>query len=73
MKRAIIDRFEEEFAVCELEDGTCEDIDIHLIPEDAKEGDSIIICGDCITLDMEATRQRRERINKLMEDMWDEE
>lgn len=72
MKRAIIDRFEGDFAICEMEDGSFLDIDIHIIPEDASEGDVIIICDDCIQIDAEATDRRRKRIKELMKDMWDE-
>lgn len=71
MKRAIIDRFEEDFAVCELEDESFTDIQIHLLPEGVKEGDTIVICGDCIEIDAEATKSRREAIDDLMADMWE--
>lgn len=71
MKRAIIDRFEGEFAVCELEDESFMDIERHLLPKGAKEGDTIVICDDCIEIDVEATNRRRQAMEDLMADMWE--
>lgn len=72
MKRAIIDRFEGNFAICEMEDGSFQDIDIHTLPEDVAEGDIITICGDYIEVATEATQCRQEHIRDIMKDMWDE-
>ena len=36
-----IDRFEEDYAIVELEDGQMEEIPRGLLPQDAKEGDII--------------------------------
>lgn len=71
MRRAIIDRFEGNFAVCEMEDESFMDIEIALMPKDAKEGDIIVICGDNIEIDVEATKSRRKKIEDLMADMWE--
>ena len=48
-----IDRFEEEFAVVELENRKMKNIKRSLIPKDAKEGDVLNIDGDVITIDYE--------------------
>lgn len=71
MKRAIIDRFEGEWAVCELEDESFTHIKIDRLPEDAREGDTIVISEGSIELDREATHERRVYMDKLMEDMWE--
>lgn len=71
MKRAIIDRFEGDWAVCELEDGNFLDIEIELLPKEAKEGDTIVISEDCIEIDIEATKSRHEKMDELMRDMWE--
>lgn len=71
MKRAIIDRFEGDWAVCELEDESFIDIEIELLPKGAKEGDTIVICDGCIEIDVEATKSRRRRMDELMRDMWE--
>lgn len=62
----IIDRFEGEFAVVELEDKEMVDLPKILLPIEAKEGDLIIV-----SIDKEETKNRQERIqekfNKLFE------
>lgn len=69
--RLIVDRFEGNFAVCEKEDGTMIDIKRDTLPEGVKEGDILIVEGDTITVDEEATLERKERIEKLMDDLWE--
>jgi hypothetical protein len=68
--KVIIDRFEGKYAVCEKEDKEMMDIDRGEIPLDAKEGDVLIIDGNTITIDKDATEERRKRIQALMDDLW---
>lgn len=63
--RVIIDRFEKEFAVCEKEDMSMIDIPRNKIPQDAKEGDILLIEEDNINIDKEATAIRRAELEKL--------
>ncbi|EJO5348141.1 DUF3006 domain-containing protein [Clostridium botulinum] len=70
--KGIIDRFEEGFAVVELEDKTMTNIDKNIIPKKAKEGDVINIEGDIITLNEKETKRLKEEICKLTEDLWNE-
>lgn len=63
--KGIIDRFENGFAVLELEDGNMANLPVLLVPG-AKEGDVVRI-----TLDAEETNARRARIQKKMEELWE--
>lgn len=61
----VIDRFEGEFAVIELSNGTHADMPRILIPVEAKEGDTLSIC-----VDAKSTKERKEKIEKLMSDLF---
>lgn len=63
--RVIIDRFEKDFAVCEKEDMTMIDISRSRLPKEAKEGDILIVEEDNIQIDVEATKVRREELERL--------
>lgn len=70
--KVIIDRFEGQYAVCEDEDQKMINIEIDKLPQGVKEGDVLIIEGDNIKVDKEETEIRRERIRRLMEDLWED-
>ncbi len=63
--KVIIDRFEGDFAIVELEDKSTIGMPLKLVPEGGKEGDVLKI-----TIDVEETKARRDRIEKLMDDLW---
>ena len=46
------------------------DIKIEKLPKGVKEGDVLIIEGDNIRIGSEETENRKERIEKLMDDLW---
>lgn len=69
--RVVIDRFEGEHAICENESEELIKIERSKLPTDAAEGDVIVIDGDSITVDREETRKRKERIKKLMGELWE--
>lgn len=69
--RITVDRFEGNFAVCEKDDRTMVDIEKSKLPEGVKEGDILIVEGDSIIVDKEATKERKKRIGKLMDDLWE--
>ncbi|WMJ86731.1 DUF3006 domain-containing protein [Anaerocolumna sp. MB42-C2] len=72
MKRLIIDRFEGQFAVCEQSDRTMINIDKNLIPSNAQEGDCLLVDDSgIINLDSDETMKRKERIQKLMDDLFE--
>lgn len=64
--QVIIDRFEGKYAVVELENGTFGHISKTILPN-AKEGDVVLI-----QIDHQETRKRREKIQKLMNEVWDD-
>ena len=63
--RVIIDRFEKEFAVCEKDDMSMINILRLKLPQEAKEGDILLVDGDNIIVDIEATKIRRAELEKL--------
>ena len=63
----IIDRFEGEFAVVELENREMIDIPICMIPEDAKEGNTLKII-----IDEEETSIRRKRIEEKFKNLFED-
>ena len=62
--KIIIDKFEGDFAVCEIEKGRFVNVPKCLF-EDAKEGDVI-----SITVDKDETEKRKEKIENLMNDLF---
>lgn len=68
--KGIIDRFEEDFAVVELEDETMKNIPKDLLPLEVKEGSVLIIDGDNIYIDKEETEERKRKADKLLEDLF---
>ncbi len=64
--RVIIDRFEGDFAVVELENKTIVNLSRKLVPVEAKEGDVLII-----KIDTDETNKRTERIKSLMDDLFE--
>jgi len=65
--KAIIDRFEGNYAVLELQNKQMANIDKKLIPGEAKEGDALTII---IEIDSEETEKRHKRISGLMKDLF---
>ena len=63
--QVIIDRFEEGFAVVEIEPGKMVNMPRELLPTEAKEGDVINIF-----VDQEETTRRKKNINNLMNSLF---
>ena len=68
--RAVIDRFEGEFAVCEAENRKIINVEKARLPEAAKEGDVIVVSDSTIRLDLSETEKRRREIEELTEGLW---
>lgn len=70
MKRGIIDRFEGELAVIEINNST---IDVHKskLPSTAKEGDVLIIEDDKYTIDKNETDKKRREVQDLMDKLFE--
>ena len=69
--RVTIDRFEGDFAICETKERSMFNIGRSALPTSAKEGDVLIIDSDYITIDIDATKDRKQEIEKLMTDLWE--
>lgn len=69
--KGVIDRFEGDYAVVELEDGKMKDIKRSLLPDGAKEGDVLIINEKGIKIDKEETHRRKGKINNLMDELFE--
>ncbi|NLY44259.1 MAG: DUF3006 domain-containing protein [Clostridiaceae bacterium] len=63
--KVIIDRFEGEYAVVELEDKTMVNLPKVLVPG-ARDGDVIRI-----EIDVEETKKRKNQIEQLIDKMWE--
>jgi hypothetical protein len=61
----IIDRFETDWAVVTLKNGTTVDMPRILLPDEAKEGDVIVI-----RIDRARTGKLRQEVDGLMKDVW---
>ncbi|MBQ3552666.1 MAG: DUF3006 domain-containing protein [Clostridia bacterium] len=62
----VLDRFEGEFALCEDEDGNMKRIGKSALPQNIKEGDVLRFDGCSYVFDAERTKERQERIRKLL-------
>ena len=74
--RYVIDRIEEDFAVCENEEtGEMEEIDVYLLPDGVEEGDILIYDEDFdeYYVDYDEKKIRKARIEDRMEDIWEED
>lgn len=65
--KGIIDRIEGEYAVLEWEDGQMVNLPRLLVPT-AKEGDVVDI-----SIDQEETKARKKRVQKLMDNLFQED
>ena len=66
MNEYIIDRLEEGFAVCELDDGSFLKIPLEQLPEGVAEGDCLTEQDGIYMVDEEETRRRREYAASLL-------
>lgn len=61
----IIDRFEGDYALCEIESGAVLNVPRNALPENAREGDVI-----SVFIDSGETENRKSNVNKLMNDLF---
>ncbi|HBT65152.1 MAG TPA: DUF3006 domain-containing protein [Ruminococcaceae bacterium] len=66
MKYAI-DRFEEDIAVLQDDDGNCTDVKRALLPEDVRQGDVLIYENQKWRHDAQETSDRRKKVLSLQE------
>jgi hypothetical protein len=67
----IIDRFEGDYVIVELESGEMINVLRTKIPDSAVEGDVLLIDGDKIIIDTELTRERKAIIDNMMKELFD--
>lgn len=67
----IVDRIEGHLAVCEKPDKSMENIELDQLPSGVKAGDVLTEKNGVFKIDSDETKQRKERINSLMKDMWE--
>lgn len=71
MKQLIIDRFENNYAICEDAEKRMFAIEREEVPKEAKEGDVLRISDQGgLSVDAEETKRRREKIAKLQNKLW---
>lgn len=61
----IVDRIENDIAVCELENGEFIDVNIKALPKNIHEGDVINL-----SIDKNETADRKDKIDKLMNNLF---
>lgn len=66
----VVDRFEGEFAVIETDNGKILNLKISLLPKDISEGDVINL--DKMTIDKEETEKRKNEIEKIAEELFED-
>jgi len=69
--KAVIDRFEGEYAVLDIE-GKIEDIKRSEIPEEAREGDVLVKRDGKWVIDREATKKLKKEIDGLVNELWED-
>lgn len=66
----IIDRFEGEIAVLEDENSKFTEVKKSLLPNNAKEGDCVVLKDGKYTINKETTEKLKEEIDDLMDDLF---
>ena len=71
MKKFIVDRFEEDKAVLECENGDMAVFDRKSLPANIREGDVLRFEAGSCYLNAEETERRRRKIRKMMEKLFE--
>ncbi|MGH4137515.1 DUF3006 domain-containing protein [Clostridium sp.] len=69
--KGIVDRFEGDYAVVELDDGKMININKKKLPTGVQEG-MVIHISESITINIDETNKRKKEIEKLTETLWEE-
>ena len=69
--KGIIDRFEGKYAIVELDGGKTINIDKIRLPLGIMEG-MIIQIDENITINIEETKKRKEKMEKLTQNLWND-
>ena len=68
----IVDRLEEEYIVCEHENKNIVNILKDEVEDEVKEGDILIFVDGKYIVNKEKTKDRKEYIQDLIKDLWEE-
>jgi hypothetical protein len=71
MIKGIIDRFEDDLVILEIE-GENKVVKRCDIPQEAREGDVVVFAHNSWTIDKDGTRDRKNNIDKLANELWSE-
>lgn len=71
MEKYVLDRVEGNYAILENENGSMIEISINNIDGNFREGDILIKEGDKFTVSELLTKERKDKINNMMNDMWE--
>ena len=71
MEKYVLDRVEGNYAILENENGSMIEISIDNIDGNFREGDILIKEGDKFTVSELLTKERKDKINNMMNDMWE--
>lgn len=72
MIQGVIDQIVCDIATIEVEDGHTIEYPKHLLPGEAEVGDVVHINGNVITIDKQATTERRKKVDKLMDELFED-
>ena len=69
-KRLVIDRIEENSAVCETDDLVMTEIPLAELPGEATEGAALVFDGQSYQVDVKTQKKRRRRIKKKIDELF---
>lgn len=69
--RGIIDRFEGDIVIVEIE-GETQHFPKDIFPFEAKSGDVVLILGNKVKVQIDETEKLRKEIEGLMEEVWED-
>ncbi|MEC2056099.1 DUF3006 domain-containing protein [Peribacillus psychrosaccharolyticus] len=72
MIQGIVDRFEGNIAVVEIDGKEMKDFPKKTLPKGVKVGDMLIFDGDTITISREGTEKLRKEIEDLMDELFED-
>lgn len=72
MIQGVIDQIECDIVTIEVEDGHTIEYPKHLLPAEAEVGDVVHIVGNVITIDKQATEERRTEVDQLMDELFED-
>jgi len=72
MEKGIVDRFENEYAVIEMDSGKTVDVPRNQVSPEVKEGDAVELHAGIWQPNQAETEKRRETIKRLESELWED-